>query len=454
MTASIVRSWATILLMFVASSSSSSAGTMPTYALNPGQLLTYEENQNLQSKDQESRYKRTLRLWVTGRNDDGSWRVVAREGMKVLSKQPSSSPEREEMVTFARFDLKPDGNVSRSPTLGTRIDPSHVFPRLPRDEKEAAAGWQARDDRDDTTIRYEPLARAEKEKTDAFDFVGDQSSFMEKIYEGKDRRTFHFDRKKGLVTHAEIERAFDAHMNGKGTGTLELSSVEELGLAKLAAFREQMDRYFDAQQAYHELYRAAEKSGGGAEAILKKAYTILTDARAKVTIPEAIAVLDEALKNHDNFAPSQIRDAKRLAELIGHPAPTWEIKDLEGKTQSLEHYRGKVLVLDFWYRGCGWCMRAMPQVKAVASNYRGKPVAVFGMNNDGALDDAKFVVQKMQLEYPVLRSDELPGKYGVTGFPTLIIVDQQGKVADVHVGYSPQLFEEVTTAVDRLLAGK
>jgi thioredoxin-related protein len=76
------------------------------------------------------------------------------------------------------------------------------------------------------------------------------------------------------------------------------------------------------------------------------------------------------------------------------------------------------------------------------------------MNNDGALDDAKFVVQKMQLEYPVLRSDELPGKYGVTGFPTLIIIDQRGKVADVDVGYSPQLFEEVTTDVDRLLAGK
>ena len=42
----------------------------------------------------------------------------------------------------------------------------------------------------------------------------------------------------------------------------------------------------------------------------------------------------------------------------------------------------------------------------------------------------------MQLDYPVLRSDDLPGKYGVSGFPTLVIIDQSSKVADVHVGYS------------------
>jgi thiol-disulfide isomerase/thioredoxin len=113
-----------------------------------------------------------------------------------------------------------------------------------------------------------------------------------------------------------------------------------------------------------------------------------------------------------------------------------------------------VLVLDFWYRGCGWCMRAMPQVKEVAKHYRGRPVAVFGMNNDRKEEDARFVVEKMALEYPVLRSDELPARYGVTGFPTLVVIDQEGKIADVHIGYSDHLFEDVTATVDRLLGSK
>ena len=62
--------------------------------------------------------------------------------------------------------------------------------------------------------------------------------------------------------------------------------------------------------------------------------------------------------------------------------------------------------------------------------------------------------RRWQLEYPVLRSQELPGKYGVSGFPTLIIIDQQGKVADIHVGYSDHLFEDVTATVDRLLGAR
>ncbi len=52
----------------------------------------------------------------------------------------------------------------------------------------------------------------------------------------------------------------------------------------------------------------------------------------------------------------------------------------------------------------------------------------------------------MPLDDPVLRSRESRGKYGVQGLPTPITIDQQGKVAGVHVGDSPQLHEDVTTA--------
>ncbi len=76
------------------------------------------------------------------------------------------------------------------------------------------------------------------------------------------------------------------------------------------------------------------------------------------------------------------------------------------------------------------------------------------MNNDQKEEDARFVVREMQLDYPVLRSQELPAKYGIQGFPTLIIIDQDGKVADLHIGYSPQLFEAVTATVDRPLEGR
>jgi peroxiredoxin len=276
---------------------------------------------------------------------------------------------------------------------------------------------------------------------------------MEKIYEGKDKRTFHFDRAKGLVIRAEIAREFGSHLNSKGTGTLELKAIDELGPAKLATFRDEMNQCFESIEAYRKLYRSVPRSGPAAETLLNKARTVLTDARARFTTPEAIAAIDVQLNNHNQFAKYQIDEAKKVAAVLGHPAPAWEIKDLNGRTHTLDQYRGKVLVLDFWYRGCGWCMRAMPQVKQLAAEFKGEPVAVIGMNTDHNEADAKFVVDKLGLDYTTLKIDHaVVAKYGVQGFPTMVIIDRQGNVHDLHVGYSPTLQREVGEIVRQLLA--
>jgi thioredoxin-related protein len=45
----------------------------------------------------------------------------------------------------------------------------------------------------------------------------------------------------------------------------------------------------------------------------------------------------------------------------------------------------------------------------------------------------------------------LPEKYGVQGFPTFLVIDQQGIVRARHVGYSPTLREEMGRAIENLL---
>jgi thiol-disulfide isomerase/thioredoxin len=117
----------------------------------------------------------------------------------------------------------------------------------------------------------------------------------------------------------------------------------------------------------------------------------------------------------------------------------------------LADYRGKVVVMDFWYRGCGWCMYAMPQVKQLAEDFSGKPVVVLGMNTDREEKDARLVIDTMGLKYPTIHAQEIPKKYGVQGFPTLIIIDAEGVVRDVHVGYSPTLRDDLAKKIKGLL---
>ena len=72
-------------------------------------------------------------------------------------------------------------------------------------------------------------------------------------------------------------------------------------------------------------------------------------------------------------------------------------------------------------------------------------------NTDADERDARFVIDKMGLNYPTLKAMKIPQKYTVSAFPTLLIVDQEGVLRDIHVGYSPTLREEVVRSVENLL---
>jgi len=144
-------------------------------------------------------------------------------------------------------------------------------------------------------------------------------------------------------------------------------------------------------------------------------------------------------------------DEGKSDALLNKAAASWATTDLDGHKHALEDYRGKVVALDFWYRGCGWCMRAMPQIKALADQFRGRPVVILGMNTDQDDKDARFVVDKLQLNYLTLKAAALPEKYGVQGFPTFLIIDQQGILRARHVGYSPTLLDEMGRAIENLL---
>jgi thiol-disulfide isomerase/thioredoxin len=140
-------------------------------------------------------------------------------------------------------------------------------------------------------------------------------------------------------------------------------------------------------------------------------------------------------------------------EVLNKPAAQWETTDLEGERHSLTDYRGKVLVLDFWFRNCAPCIMAMPQIKEIVEQFRGKRVVVLGMNIDQEEKDARFVVNRLHLNYPTLKGEGLPEKYNVHSCPTLVIIDQQGIVRGWHVGYSADLREKVTKTINLLLTG-
>jgi thiol-disulfide isomerase/thioredoxin len=130
----------------------------------------------------------------------------------------------------------------------------------------------------------------------------------------------------------------------------------------------------------------------------------------------------------------------------GEMAPDFATYDLAGSEVKLSDYRGKVVVLDFWASWCGPCKAAFPHVQDLASQYKKQGVVVLAAGTSDARADFEKFVRENQDKYPDMiwthdkaeRGDDRASKalYDVMGIPTQFVIDREGKVVDVVVGYS------------------
>jgi thiol-disulfide isomerase/thioredoxin len=134
------------------------------------------------------------------------------------------------------------------------------------------------------------------------------------------------------------------------------------------------------------------------------------------------------------------------------PAPAFKAKDLDGKDLSLDAYKGKVVLLNFWATWCGPCRAEIPDLIDLQNKYKDK-LQIIGMAVDvDDENDLRDVVKTERINYPVaLTTGELRMAYGgITALPTVFVIDPEGRVVQKHVGlFNPALYEtEVRALLD------
>jgi thiol-disulfide isomerase/thioredoxin len=427
--------------------------TLPRYKFIPGQELTFTAKSSFKSGEGDKASTRETNndwtVWVVRANPDGSFRLVIREKMTMIQNYDGKKNENTMPASYVYADVFPDGRVLPNPSIQYRGHPGRLFPPLPPDTAKAKSGWDAPQPMD-VRVVCKPI-----ESTNGLSFDAVTESAFDRIYLMSTSAKHTFDPERGLVAKAETSSKQGWGIPGAGTGTIELTDVKIADTAMVKQFATDIERYFAATTEYEKQSDEATKAKPeAAKEMLEKALAGLKDAAAAVTQPDLKTDLEEQVKRHDGSVKYRLDEAERRAKVLGQPASEFETTDIDGKKIKLTDLRGQVVVLDFWYRGCGWCIRAMPQMNQLAADFAGQPVYICGMNTDQKEEDARFVIDKMPIKYPTLKGEGLPQKFGVQGFPTLIIIDQQGKVHDIHVGYSPNLREEVGKVIRELLAKK
>lgn len=124
--------------------------------------------------------------------------------------------------------------------------------------------------------------------------------------------------------------------------------------------------------------------------------------------------------------------------LEGKEAPNWVLKNTEGKIISLSDYMGKNLLLEFTGIGCGYCHLAIPFLNKFTNDYKYKGFNVLSIesfsNNIAGIKRYKEI-NKMIFEF-LISDKETVTNYKILGVPVFVLVNKNGMIEKVFVGYS------------------
>ncbi len=144
-----------------------------------------------------------------------------------------------------------------------------------------------------------------------------------------------------------------------------------------------------------------------------------------------------------------------LAAEEGLQAPDFTLPDIaEGRPPiTLSALRGKTVYVDFWASWCAPCLRSMPLINELYAKYREQGFEVIAINVDDPVEDGREFLLDTPLDYLIAADPkgEMLGAYAVRGMPTSFLIDRDGVVRLVHMGFRDNDIVLIEDAVRSLL---
>jgi len=144
--------------------------------------------------------------------------------------------------------------------------------------------------------------------------------------------------------------------------------------------------------------------------------------------------------------------AGALATAQATPAPDFTLRTLEGPAMRLAEQRGQVVLVNFWASWCAPCKLEMPHLNRLADKYRDTGVVLLAVNVDDDPKKAEAEARKLGIRFPVLLDTAKAASkaYQLQAMPTTVLVDRDGRMRHVHLGYRPgfeQTYDEQLRAL-------
>ena len=137
----------------------------------------------------------------------------------------------------------------------------------------------------------------------------------------------------------------------------------------------------------------------------------------------------------------------------GAAVPNCNLKNMADGSPLLLSKPGKVVYVDFWASWCGPCAQSMPFLNAVNEHYKDKGLEIIAVNLDENREDADGFLKNHPVTVTLASNEDgqCPISFGVQAMPSSYIIDKQGKVRHIQLGFHSSEASEIKEKIQALL---
>ncbi len=140
------------------------------------------------------------------------------------------------------------------------------------------------------------------------------------------------------------------------------------------------------------------------------------------------------------------------ATLAAKDAPDFELDGLKSKVK-LSEYKGKVVYLDFWASWCEPCRKSFPWMNQLQARYKAQGLRVLAINLDANRADADHFISQMKPRFDIAFDPPgaVAGRYDLQGMPSAFLIDRNGQLHSVHLGFRSKDIKSLEHDIETLL---
>ncbi len=176
------------------------------------------------------------------------------------------------------------------------------------------------------------------------------------------------------------------------------------------------------------------------------------DAKGTISLGVLSPPTDKEKADMEAFMAEVEKQQVKLKESVGKSLPEFNLVDYEGKQVTSEGLKGKVTVVNFWFKECKPCIHEMPELNELVATYKDNPNVQFIGFSTTAKNRLPSFFEKHTFDYRIV-PDSMPYamENGITGYPTNMVIDQEGNIAFLKTGVKTGIADNIKEEIENLL---